>query len=47
MKINLQTLVAALALGGALLGVGRYIGNMETRIAQLEKNERFLHGELK
>ena len=27
-----------------LLGVGRYVGNLEQRLEQLEKSQRYLHG---
>ena len=35
---------AALTAGGLLLGAGRYIGSIETRINQLETQQRYLHG---
>lgn len=35
---------AALAAGALLVGVGRYVGNMEQRIEQLERSQQYLHG---
>ena len=34
----------ALTAGAMLLGVGRYVGNIEQRLEQLEKSQRYLHG---
>lgn len=38
---------AALAAGAMLLGVGRYVGNLEQRINQLERQSEFMHGDLR
>lgn len=46
-------IMGALAAGGALFGVGRYVGNIETRIHQLEERAnrseqrgKYFHGEV-
>ena len=31
-------------IGGLILGAGRFVGKLEQRIEQLERNERWLHG---
>lgn len=38
---------AALTAGGLLLGVGRYVGNLEQRIEQLEEDARYIHGDMR
>lgn len=38
---------AALAAGALLVGVGRYVGNMEQRIEQLERDTHYIHGDLR
>lgn len=35
---------AILAAGAVLLGIGRYIGGIETRLQHLEDQSRYLHG---
>lgn len=35
---------AALTAGAMLLGVGRYVGNIEQRITHLESQQFYLHG---
>lgn len=37
-------LALVLTLLGIVLGIGRWVGKMETRIEQLENKDRFIHG---
>lgn len=40
----LKYVSAILAAGAVLLGVGRYIGGIETRLQHIEDQQRYLHG---
>jgi hypothetical protein len=35
---------AALTVGGLILGAGRFIGQIESRLNQLERQQNYLHG---
>lgn len=37
---------ALVALGASILGVGRFVGNIESRIENLERQQKFLHGSI-
>lgn len=46
-KDAIAYLLAALTLIGAVLGVGRFVGKIEDRIEQLERQQRYLHGTIR
>lgn len=41
---DVQKLMAALALGGALVSAGMWAGNLAARVAALEEKDSYIHG---